>query len=66
MFTALVTRNSLSYIDNIFALNEARELLVMVPDESFAETLTGIDIKHCIVPDEGSGLVCGKPPVEPR
>ena len=53
--TALVTRNSLSYIENVFALNEARQPLVNVPDESFANSLTGIGIERCIVPDEGSG-----------
>lgn len=53
--TALVTRNSLSYIENVFALNEARQPLVNVPDESFANALTGIDIERCIVPDEGTG-----------
>ena len=53
--TALVTRNSLSYIENVFALNETRQPLVNVPDESFAKALTGICIDRCIVPDEGSG-----------
>lgn len=53
--TALVTRNSLSYIENVFALNEARQPLVNVPDEAFADALTGISIDRCIVPDEGSG-----------
>ena len=53
--TALVTRNSLSYIENVFALNLARQPLVNVPDESFANTLTGIDIENCITPDEGTG-----------
>lgn len=53
--TALVTRNSLSYIENVFALNEARQPLVNVPDESFANSLTGIGIERCIIPDEGSG-----------
>lgn len=53
--TALVTRNSLAYIKNVFALNEARQPLVNVPDESFATALTGIDIDRCIVPEEGTG-----------
>jgi acyl-CoA synthetase (AMP-forming)/AMP-acid ligase II len=53
--TALITRNSLSYIENVFALNEARQPLVNVPDEAFAATLTGLDIERCIAPDDGSG-----------
>lgn len=53
--TALVTRNSLSYIKNVFALNDARQPLVNVPDEAFANSLSGIDIERCIVPEEGSG-----------
>jgi len=53
--TALVTRNSLSYIENVFTLNEARQPFVNVPDEAFARTLTGIDIERCIVPEDGSG-----------
>lgn len=53
--TAVVTRNSLSYIRNVFALNQARQPLVNVPDEAFANALTGIDIDRCVVPDEGSG-----------
>jgi acyl-CoA synthetase (AMP-forming)/AMP-acid ligase II len=53
--TALVTRNSLSYIENVFALNEARQPFVNVPDESSVEVLTGIDIERCIIPDERTG-----------
>ena len=53
--TALVTRDSLSYIENVFALNEARQPLVNVPNESFAHALTGISVDRCIVPDEGKG-----------
>jgi acyl-coenzyme A synthetase/AMP-(fatty) acid ligase len=53
--TALVTRDSLSYIENVFALNEARQPLVNVPNEAFANGLTGIGIDRCIVPDEGKG-----------
>jgi acyl-coenzyme A synthetase/AMP-(fatty) acid ligase len=53
--TAIIARNSQSYIETVFALNEARQPLINVPDESFAQSLTGIDIDRCIVPDEGSG-----------
>ena len=53
--TAIVARNSLSYIESLFALNEARQPLVNVSDESFAQTLTGIEIDRCIAPDDRSG-----------
>lgn len=53
--TAVVARNSLSYLENVFALNKAREPLVNVADASFADTLTGIAIERCIVPGEGGG-----------
>jgi acyl-coenzyme A synthetase/AMP-(fatty) acid ligase len=45
----------LSYLENTFALNQARETLVNVPDESVAGALTGIDITRCVVPEQGSG-----------
>ncbi|KKB82845.1 rfbL protein [Devosia limi DSM 17137] len=61
--TALVTRNSLSYIEHVFALNAAREPLVNVPDEAFAAALTGITIENCIVPDEGSGWFTANHPL---
>ncbi|MBF7013464.1 AMP-binding protein [Novosphingobium resinovorum] len=53
--TALVTRSSLSYVRNVFALNEARQAFVNVPDEAHAATLTGLDVVSCIVPEEGGG-----------
>ncbi|AXB78495.1 rfbL protein [Novosphingobium sp. P6W] len=52
---ALVTRNSLSYIENVFALNEERKPFINVADENHANTLTGLDIECCISPDEGCG-----------
>lgn len=53
--TAIVTKNSPSYISHVFTLNEMRQPLVNVPDEAFAETLNGIEVDRCIVPEEGSG-----------
>lgn len=61
--TALVARNSLSYLENIFALNQARQLLVTVPDENAARALTGMTIERCIVPDEGSGWFVASHPL---
>ena len=53
--TAIIARNSLSFIENLFALNDARQPLVNVSDEAFAQTLTGIDVDRCIIPDDGGG-----------
>ncbi len=53
--TAIISRNSLSYIDHVFALNAARQPLISVADEAYAERLTEVDIDRCIVPEEGSG-----------
>ncbi len=54
-FAAIVTRNSLSYIESVFSLNESRQPFVSIADESLVNSLTGIDIDRCIVPDEGGG-----------
>ncbi|MFT4054620.1 MAG: AMP-binding protein [Novosphingobium sp.] len=53
--TALVSRSSLSYIRQVFALCEARHAFVNVHDEAHAATLAGLDIDRCIVPEEGGG-----------
>ncbi|WEK06656.1 MAG: AMP-binding protein [Candidatus Devosia phytovorans] len=45
----------MSYIENVFAQNEARQPLVNVPDEAFAQSLTGIEIDRCIVPKDETG-----------
>jgi acyl-CoA synthetase (AMP-forming)/AMP-acid ligase II len=63
MATALVTRNSLSYVENVFALNEARQPLVNVPDESSANALNGISIDRCIVPVDGGGWFSARHPL---
>ncbi|XJJ70265.1 AMP-binding protein [Novosphingobium sp. BL-8A] len=54
-FVALVARNSLHYIENVFSLNESLQPLINISDESAIGSLTGIDIERCIVPDEGGG-----------
>ncbi|AUH66658.1 AMP-binding protein [Paracoccus zhejiangensis] len=53
--TAVVRKNSIDFIEKVFALNEARRPLVMVNDEAQAQTLSGIVIDRCIVPVEQSG-----------
>lgn len=53
--TAIVRKNSIAFIEQIFALCEARRPLVMVTTETDAEGLAGIQIDDCIVPAEQSG-----------
>lgn len=53
--TAVVRKNSLAFVEQVFALYEARRPLVTVADEAQAENLSGIDIDRCIVPAERSG-----------
>jgi acyl-CoA synthetase (AMP-forming)/AMP-acid ligase II len=61
--SAIVARNSLSFIENLFALNEARQPLVIVSDEAFARTLTGMDIDRCIIPDAETGWFTERHPL---
>lgn len=53
--TGLIRRNSLSFIEHVFALNEKRQPLVSFQDEASAKEPVGIAIDHCIVPDTGGG-----------
>ena len=53
--TGLIRRNSLSYVEHFFSLNEERRLLVSFSDEEAAKEPLGITIDTCIVPDEGGG-----------
>lgn len=53
--TAVIRRNSIAFIEQVFALNEARRPLVMVSDEAQAGNLSGIVIDRCITPAEQSG-----------
>lgn len=53
--TAVVRKNSIAFVEHVFALYEARRPLVTVSDEANAENLSGIDIDRCIVPAEQSG-----------
>lgn len=53
--TGLIRRNSRSYVEHVFALNEQRRLLVSFPDEEAAREPIGISIEQCIVPDAGGG-----------
>lgn len=53
--TAVVSKNSIAFVQQIFALAEARQLLVVIKNEAQAENLPGILIDRCIVPAEQSG-----------
>jgi acyl-CoA synthetase (AMP-forming)/AMP-acid ligase II len=61
--TAVVTRNSLAYVEEVFALNAARQPLVNVPSEAFAQSLDGIKIDRCIVPGDGAGWFSARHPL---
>ena len=53
--TGLIRRNSRSYVEHVFALNEQRRPLVGFQDEAAAREPVGITIEQCIVPDAGGG-----------
>ncbi len=53
--TGLIRRNSLSFIEHVFALNERRQPLVSFQDEASAKEPVGIVIDDCIVPETGGG-----------
>ncbi|NIZ12758.1 AMP-binding protein, partial [Phaeobacter sp. HF9A] len=61
--TAVVRKNSLAFIEQIFALNAARRPLVMVADKAAANALPGIKIDRCITPPEQSGWYRAKHPL---
>ncbi|MEZ5643661.1 MAG: AMP-binding protein [Burkholderiaceae bacterium] len=53
--TGLIRRNSLSFIEHVFALNEKRQPLVSFQDEASAREPLGIAIDGCIDPGLGGG-----------
>lgn len=53
--TAVVSKNSIAFVEQVFALYEARRPLVMIKTEAQANNLPGILIDRCIVPAEQSG-----------
>lgn len=53
--TAVVGKNSLSFVEQVFSLYESRRPLVIVANEMQAEKLPGISIDRCIVPSDRSG-----------
>ncbi|MBT9551404.1 MAG: AMP-binding protein [Hydrogenophaga sp.] len=53
--TGVIRRNSRSYVEHVFALNEVHQPLVSFPDELSAREPVGIVIEECLVPDAGGG-----------
>lgn len=61
--TAVVRRNSLAFVEQMFALYAARRPIVLVLDAAQADQLPGIAIDRCIDPGEGSGWLTAQHPV---
>lgn len=53
--TGLIRRNSCSYVEHVFRLNQMRQPFVAFSDEASAKEPVGIVIEGCIVPDAGGG-----------
>ncbi|WP_157694144.1 AMP-binding protein [Hydrogenophaga crassostreae] len=53
--TAVVSRNSIAFVAQVFALYEMRRPLVTVASEAQAANLSGITVDRCITPPEQSG-----------
>lgn len=53
--TAVVRKNSVAFIEEVLALNEARQPLVIVTDEAQAQAMPGVSIDRCITPADRSG-----------
>jgi AMP-binding enzyme/Phosphopantetheine attachment site len=61
--TAVVRRNSIAFVEQIFALYAARRPIVLVSGETQADALPGLQIDRCIDPGEGSGWFKSRHPV---
>ena len=57
--TAIVQRNSLAFVEEVFAAARARRTLVSVPDASQARRLRGISVDRCIDPPMRTGWYSG-------
>ncbi|MGC4028020.1 MAG: AMP-binding protein [Steroidobacteraceae bacterium] len=53
--TAIVARNSLSYVELVLELNATHQPLVAVASEAAARDLGGITVERVVVPEERSG-----------
>lgn len=61
--TAVVRKNSIAFVEQVFRLYEARRPVVIVTDQAQAETLAGIVVDHCIDPQDQSGWFTARHPV---
>jgi acyl-coenzyme A synthetase/AMP-(fatty) acid ligase/acyl carrier protein len=61
--TAVVRRNSITFVEQVFALYAARRVLVLVSGEKQADHLPGIVIDRCIDPGEQTGWFTAHHPV---
>lgn len=58
--TAVIGKNSIAFVDHMFALYEQRRPLVTVKSEKQAGELSGIVIDRCIVPSDETGWFTGR------
>jgi acyl-coenzyme A synthetase/AMP-(fatty) acid ligase len=61
--TAVVRRNSIAFVEEVFALYQARRPLVLVPSDKQTDHLPGLDIDRCIDPGEATGWFSAQHPV---
>nr|MCU0904274.1 acyl--CoA ligase [Tabrizicola sp.] len=61
--TAVVRRNSITFVEQLFALYVARRPLVLVTGPAQASELPGIEIDRCIDPGEQTGWFTAQHPV---
>lgn len=61
--TAVVRRNSIAFVEQLFSLYADRRPVVLVSDADQAARLPGLKIDRCIDPGEGSGWLTAQHPV---
>ena len=61
--TAVVRKNSIPFVEQMFALYAARRPLVLVSGASQSDQLPGIDIDRCIDPGDQTGWLTAQHPV---
>ncbi|MBW0172305.1 MAG: AMP-binding protein [Hydrogenophaga sp.] len=61
--TAVVSKNSIAFVEQVFALYGARRPLVTVSNASQAEKLPGVVIDRCVTPEERSGWFTAQHPL---
>ncbi len=61
--TAIIRKNSIAFVEQMFTLYAARRPLVLVSDSAQADQLPGIDIDRCIDPASQTGWITTQHPV---